>query len=75
MSHKSNCCKLHRTSKADSLGLQMHSSYCWTQKNDIPPLTARELASMRRVTPEEHAMLSAAVAEYQEKKRLGETLH
>jgi hypothetical protein len=66
---KSSCCKLHRTSKAGSLGIEMHSSYCFHSQNDIPELTLKDMKRMRKVTPEEHVKFSAAVKAHQEKNK------
>jgi hypothetical protein len=67
MPRKSSCCKLHRTSKAGVLGLEMHSTYCFRSRDekkpcacgipgcyDIPELTKEEMARGKRVTPEDH---------------------
>lgn len=62
MPKKGSCCRQAR--KGDTF----HSPYCFTKRDDIPPLSVRQLKSMRRVTPEEHALFSAAVKEYWARK-------
>ena len=72
--NKASCCKLFRTSRAGSLGIEMHSTYCFRSRDekkpcacgiegcyDMPELTAEQLAQGKRVSPEEHKAFREAL--------------